>query len=208
MDFVALSFSFPRVRAEDAFDRADLGEVAERRRGRVRIDVIDLFRFATPHSPARARISAPALPRMAAADDCRRSSPRRRPPRHRSGAAAHRPSQAFQHQDAAAMGRHESFAPHVLGPARLLRLVVEALEGDRAHQTPWRAVRSGKNRDRAGDDSGFRVVVADSSTAQRKAVLPLAQAAPTVRSARACRAASETQPAWSVSSPEAQACHR
>ena len=67
IDFVDLTASLLRVIAERALDRDALGDVAERRRGAVRVDVVDVVGVDAARSPARSSCCAPRRCRRPAA---------------------------------------------------------------------------------------------------------------------------------------------
>ena len=143
------------VVAENALDRPDIGNVAERRRGAVGIDVVDPFR--RDHGVVERRLHHP---RRAVAFEFRR--------RHVVGVCAHAATQDFgigmgaagqsrlallQDQHPGALAKNEAVAADIPGPGRPVRLVVahreiaadrflERLSNVQASSLPPAALRS------------------------------------------------------------------
>ena len=150
-----------RVIAEHALDRAQLRQVAERRRGGVRVDVVDILRAqAGVGNDAAHHDGLPVFRRLRQVVAVRIG----RAAEHLgvdAGAAAFRGVELLEHQRRAAVRGHEAFAARVVGPARARRLVVEVLKGDRAHQRHRVHVDRRELEHGADHHRHLRAVVAD-----------------------------------------------
>ena len=147
--------------AEHALDRPQLGEVAERCRGGVRIDVTHVFRTkagAGNHLAHNVCLAVLRRLRQVVAVGIGRA------PEHLgidTRAAALCGVELFEHERRAAMRGHEAFTAGVVRPACARGIVVEVLEGDRSHQGHRMHVDRRELEDGADDHRDLRAVVPD-----------------------------------------------
>ena len=168
MDLVLdTSRPFVACSPKHALDRDELVDVARRRRGAVRVDVVDVLgaQLGVAQRVLHRALRALALGRGLAEVECVRGRAVADDLAVDLGAALERHLALLEHQDAGALGDHEAVAVAVERPARLLRLLVALRQ--RAHRVE--AADAQRRDRRLGAARDRRVDVAALDPAQRLA---------------------------------------